>query len=314
MAETKTFPPLKIAKTLKKYLKAHHHLSSCLKYKSQSLDIKDAFKLLRRAVQTQDDELSRQLNSDWTESTISLIATHFEEVIVDLEKKLKESDNINWKEEWIVAVNWCRREMATFSVDVTALAEKKLREQLDTVLHQQTEAGKCSFRRHDKCRNWNLTVHRPILIIGDSNTSRLPKIYNNRVQVDSYPGARLCHGLHILKKTPKADQVQKVILSFGIDDRNAADPNTLKPHLAAIYRVAKEKFPNASIVIPIINYSKYLATKSKSTLMHLNRIIIGFPHIPQMAEANFHTGRDNIQWTPKTAKKVLSHWRVNFGF
>ncbi|GAA6087139.1 uncharacterized protein LOC120555297 [Tachysurus ichikawai] len=73
------------------------------------------------------------------------------------------------------------------------------------------------FERHphsgDKYRNWDLKPQRPILILGDSNLLRLPRINNPAVQVDSYPGANLSHAHHLIKyKTPTSTDTQKVVL------------------------------------------------------------------------------------------------------
>lgn len=53
--------------------------------------------------------------------------------------------------------------------------------------------------------------------MGDSNFSRLPDIHSDLIQVEAYPGARLCHAIDILQLLPQegCPTVTKVILSFG---------------------------------------------------------------------------------------------------
>ena len=47
--------------------------------------------------------------------------------------------------------------------------------------------------------NWKLPLtEKPIRIIGDSNLSRITSTTNKNVQVESYPGAKLCHADRIV--------------------------------------------------------------------------------------------------------------------
>ena len=192
--------------------------------------------------------------------------------------------------------------------------EKELRQELDTV-HQRVE--KPQFQRHehfnDKIKNWNLLVHRPILILGDSNLGRIPKCFDNRIQVDSYPGAKLGHALHILEKATHSNQVQKVILSFGLNDKKT-DTEQARAQLEAIYKVGTEKFPNAQIVIPLINFSNVLPTRERKTLIEINLAISRLPHLPKLPTAKFQTVTDNVHWCPATAKSILTHWRNKVRF
>lgn len=120
-----------------------------------------------------------------------------------------------------------------------------------------------SFRSHahngDKHYNWNLTPTRPIIIAGDSNISRLPRIYDNRIQVDCYPGANLSNANNILRnQTPVSHAVTKVLLSFGLNNRTQKKPSILKKDLHGMLEAAKIAFPQAEILIPVINISEDL--------------------------------------------------------
>lgn len=50
--------------------------------------------------------------------------------------------------------------------------------------------------------------------------------------------------------TPQKHQVQKVILTCGVNKRNVINTEVVKSQMTALYRVATEKFPNAYMVIP----------------------------------------------------------------
>jgi hypothetical protein len=107
--------------------------------------------------------------------------------------------------------------------------------------------------------NWNLEPTRKIIVMGDSNMSRLPLIMDEWVQVDCFPGANLSQAVHLLKhNTPTSDAVEKVILSFGINDRNRGNTSLLDDSLRRLYSAAKATFPNALVHIPVINASRDL--------------------------------------------------------
>ena len=302
-----------LAKSFRRYLKVHQHLDYCLKFNRKTLenrDIKDAYKRLRLAVQTKpsDGNVHKQVNTacrHWTEDTVAVITRHFQAVLADFHFT---ADSTNWQKAWAMAVNWVKKELVDFDMDVALRAEVKLTEKFN-----QVAEDKPLFTRHehfnDKFKNWKLSVQRPILVLGDSNTSRLPKCNHKNVQVDSYPGARFCHALHILENTKRTDHVLKVILSFGINDKNAMVGGQVKRELGAIFKVAKERFPNAEVVMPLISFSKHLPNKCQRTLSHINTLIESLPHLPKLPKAMFQTVRDQIHWSPRTAEHMLSHWR-----
>lgn len=172
------------------------------------------------------------------------------------------------------------------------------------------------FTRHlhfgDKNRSWDLEPSRPIIVMGDSNLSRLPQIHNNLIQVDSYPGARISHALHILKyKTQTSPRTQKVLLSFGLNDRTQGNPSLMSNTLTRLIGAAQSTFPNATIHIPLINYNTQLPTKAKGNIETLNTIIKETgKSIPALPRAHFQTLPDYIHWTPDTAKAVWTHWQT----
>lgn len=92
----------------------------------------------------------------------------------------------------------------------------------------------------NKYKNWSLTPKKPILLLGASNLSHLPRIKNDKVQVVSYPGAKLEHAHHIIKnKTPTAPEVQQVILHFGLNNRNEGNLTILRKMVERVLCVYK---------------------------------------------------------------------------
>ena len=166
----------------------------------------------------------------------------------------------------------------------------------------------CRFRSHthdgDKYKNWNLTPIRPIIVAGDSNISRLPRIPDDRIQVDCYPGANLSHANNILRnKTPVSHTVVKVLLSFGLNNRTQGNASLLKKDLDGMLEAAKIAFPQAEIFVPLINMSENLPRQFRAKINTLNYLIKDTGHhIPRLERESFSTGSDNIHWTPRTAQ------------
>ena len=163
----------------------------------------------------------------------------------------------------------------------------------------------------NKKKNWSLTPYREILIIGSSNISRLPPIQDMKIQVDSYPGANLIQAIHILKnKTPTTLNTKKVILCFGLNDRNQDNTALLKNNINQLLSSARDTFPNAILHIPSINYSSQLPLRAIRNITKLNQIIEQTPgYITKLDGRDFTTGRDLIHWTSGTARKMWDHWR-----
>ena len=181
---------------------------------------------------------------------------------------------------------------------------------------EETSRTTCHPHHGDKYGNWKLQPVRPILIMGDSNIARLPEIKNNIVQVDSYPGAQLAHAYHILKHhTPTTDDTQKVILSFGLNNRNQNNPSLIKKQLQRLLGTAQDTFPNAEIYIPIINFSSNLPNQIRRNLNTINNIIETTGRsIPPLPRSAFTTAKDEIHWTAVTANNICQHWlaRLNW--
>ncbi|KAG9260799.1 hypothetical protein AMEX_G25721 [Astyanax mexicanus] len=179
--------------------------------------------------------------------------------------------------------------------------------------NKETSRFTCHPHYGDKYGNWHLEPTRPFLILGDSNLSRLPRIQDNRVQVDSYPGAMLAHANHIIKhKTQTSPDTQKVILSFGINNRSQSNPTLLKKQLSRLLGTAESTFPNAVIYIPLINYDNQLPSTTKDNLLLLNKLIkITGRSIPAIPRKDFATTQDGIHWTPETAEIFCNHWLLH---
>ena len=130
-----------------------------------------------------------------------------------------------------------------------------------------------------KASAWSLPIRQPIIIIiiGDSNIARIPKFKLTGIQADSYPGATL-------------------------------------RHLTAI--LAREKFPQARIVVPLLTVSIRLSAGQLRCVKAFNTFIReGIEYVDsrsgylnQLSLLKFQTTHDNIHWTPETGRLMMKDW------
>ncbi|KAL3965734.1 F-box and leucine-rich repeat protein 13 [Sarotherodon galilaeus] len=165
-----------------------------------------------------------------------------------------------------------------------------------------------------KLVDWDVTVSRKWLVLGDSNVARFPTHLVADLQIDSYPGANFRHAQAILAKALIHTQVEKVVLAFGINCRAQRAKETAIKQLQSAVREAKKQFPYSEIWIPLINYSNLLPTGEQNTLQLINgHIRRNMPYIPLLPRDLFHTEADMIHWTRETAKAMLKHWSSFLG-
>lgn len=171
------------------------------------------------------------------------------------------------------------------------------------------------FTKHnhngDKYTNWSLKPERPVLILGDSNMARLPLIEDEEVQVDCFPGATLGHAIHVIRnKTGTSPRVKTVILAFGLNDRNQNKGNVLQNSVNRLLKVAKDTFPYANILIPLMNHSEKLKLGTQRNIGVLNDIFRATNQcIPCLQQVRFKTERDKIHWSVDTGVAMWEHWR-----
>ena len=156
---------------------------------------------------------------------------------------------------------------------------------------------------------WCLTVRNKWVILGDSNVSRFPPFQQQDLQVDSFPGATFRHAEAILAKTNVSTQVQKLVLSFGVNNRAQKPEQTTFKQMQGAVRMAKLAFPQAQILVPEINFSRALPHRQQDNLRVLNRYITkNYDYIPELSRQHFSTEKDAIHWSRKTAQHMLTHW------
>ncbi|XDV10891.1 hypothetical protein PO909_000002 [Leuciscus waleckii] len=109
----------------------------------------------------------------------------------------------------------------------------------------------------EKARNWSLAPVNPVLFVGASNLSRLPRTEAWEIEVHSFPGATIVDGYNIIKhRTRTIGGTEHVVLAFGLNDRANSNITALGKMLEKLVEAAKATFPGAKIYVPLINFDK----------------------------------------------------------
>ena len=166
-------------------------------------------------------------------------------------------------------------------------------------------------RTFRKIQDWSLEVRKSTLFVGDSNLSRIPSFTDPDIQVDSYPGATFHHITAILKKLQPQTDTQHVILSFGLNNcLSEHEQTTILKQLQQMVKTGHTTFPNATIYIPVINFSNRLNRQQQALLTTLNNTITSkYTFLAEINPFLFQTAKDNIHWTADTADMLFKYWK-----
>ncbi|MGL5903077.1 MAG: hypothetical protein ACRCZO_10375 [Cetobacterium sp.] len=123
----------------------------------------------------------------------------------------------------------------------------------------------------------------------------------------------MAHAYHLLKhKTGSTKEVQKVIQYFGLNNRDNNNPSLLQKMISHFAGVAKQTFPNARILIPLINFSSNLTPNAQRR--HIKDTGMWMEGLPY---DQFNTIDDNIHWTLDTGhsdshvKSLAQNFKLN---
>lgn len=94
----------------------------------------------------------------------------------------------------------------------------------------------------------------------------------------------------VLNRTPVHPHVKVLVLSAGVNNKDQDPHKTSIKQLRHIYNRARCVFPNASIYIPVLNFSTSLSQEQQTNLSVLNNFIHSrFPFLEPLPNAHFHT-------------------------
>ncbi|ESO82863.1 hypothetical protein LOTGIDRAFT_155900 [Lottia gigantea] len=158
---------------------------------------------------------------------------------------------------------------------------------------------------------------KPILIIGSSNLGRIPE-GTSETQIESFPGARICHLKSIITKAETRQVPNKVIVHVGLNDKQE-DGNFIHIQMLELLSIVRNKSPKASLYVTPIPVSslKRACPGAFKNLSKFNELITAKPPtntntttIPEYS-GFIKVQNDNINFTEMTAKKVFSHWMAH---
>ena len=160
-----------------------------------------------------------------------------------------------------------------------------------------------------KLIDWRLLISKECVIIGDSNLANIPEFHFQNLQIESFPGANFWHAEQLMTKATIRTRVTKIVLAFGINNRDQKFRETASKQLQRAIKAARDKCPTAEVWVPVINFSEDLPIQQQTTLQNLNQHIKKtVTHIPPLPKCDFQVGQDHIHWTLKTAQAMLKHW------
>ena len=103
--------------------------------------------------------------------------------------------------------------------------------------------------------------------------------------------------------------MHKVVLAFGLNDRSHPAVQTGIRNLVKTLKMARAAFPRASILVPVVNFSRSLPRREQENLRRLNDYIESrCESVPALARNSFVVDRDGVHWSRHTASLILDHW------
>jgi hypothetical protein len=112
-----------------------------------------------------------------------------------------------------------------------------------------------------------------------------------------------------MAKTTINHKVRKLVLAFGLNERNDKLEKSFVRNLQTAVKWARIAFPCAALLIPEVNYSRALPFREQELLSKLNAFIATrYESIPTLPRQAFVTERDNIHWSRDTAALLFNQW------
>lgn len=162
-----------------------------------------------------------------------------------------------------------------------------------------------------KIRTWSFQVTDPVVVVGDSNLSRISEHDFSSVQVESFPGAQIHHLKGVIAKLDVSVNTQKVVLSVGLNNLlRENQEETIKKQFQQLVALTQRRFPNAQIYLPLIQCSELLSRRTLILAKQINTFLQ--QHFTTLSMVDIHifkvSERDLIHWTKNTALEIFKHW------
>ena len=160
-----------------------------------------------------------------------------------------------------------------------------------------------------------------ILVMGDSNLSKISFVNNRNAQVTSYPGLNLYTCFRLLEhfkygpnsSTPGV-KPSNIVFSVGLNDRGSKE-TTNDVNVKKVINEAKRQFPGSKISFCEVPFDPKLPSDQKHILNKLNAHIKTLcdkdelcNYIETIPQRQFATSRtDDIHWTENCANAIIEH-------
>ncbi|KAL3846360.1 hypothetical protein ACJMK2_017373 [Sinanodonta woodiana] len=173
-------------------------------------------------------------------------------------------------------------------------------------------------RHHGNKAEWKLPrfTHSTV-IIGDSNVSRIRNETGNKhLQIESYPGARICHFEAMFRNYQHQDKPKEIIINVGINDRDNNNNTRVAQSMTNLAQIARATFPDSEIFLTQNQVSNTMderrpreAFNIRQLNEHLTNITMqGVSYLDSNIRGGCFFEPDGIHWCPRTANSILNKW------
>lgn len=295
-------PPKNMMKTLTKILQVYHHLAAIMTLSSMDLwNLPPDYWVQFWGQPEEDPSIILTRLYDYYYQFIPLLWTSFKQFFTTPEQIEKDFTKV---------LKWYQERISGDVYDI-----QKARNRIQTWISFLTLEIVIPTR-HRSCPNpqlkfkyWRLPeLSKTIAIVGDSNLSRIEPFAHPSCQIESYPGARIEHLVHMFSNYDHQKVPTILILSIGIND--ATRSSNLQTNIGTILSILPANFESTRKIFVQLQASKHQPEQVHTKVQQLNSTVpVEFKIIPGLS--CFETGRDNVHWTPSCAKSLLNHWLSN---
>ncbi len=171
---------------------------------------------------------------------------------------------------------------------------------------------------------WKLPpVVSPLLILGDSNPARIPKVRmpgKLTAQIESYPGARIADLTSILSMY-SGPMPRDIILNIGQNNVTSwsAKLGEIMNDVDQLIACLQNRFPGVNVYFnPVTLHQNHHSETTRSLADEVNdyvadRIVVfqNFQVMPSLPSGSFNVVHDGVHWDENTARNMFYHWLRN---
>ena len=165
-----------------------------------------------------------------------------------------------------------------------------------------------------KKKEWDLPpLVKRIVVLGDSNLARIPPFQHHSCQVEAFPGAKIYHITHLLKKYNFKENVpQMMVVNVGLNDVTSGS-DKIDRDIKELSHVLQRNFSTTQIhFVPVQVHNKHRHEIQKAAEI-FNSVLLELPSMPSLHSSLFSLEPDKIHWKPHCAKAMIANWLASLG-